>query len=92
MTRLQNVVCIGLISLAPAAMAEEFSTTLKPETLEEAQRFEKYKETSADAQARKDAGEQVRPPRQARARAARTMKPSKSETQRRIGQADSSRR
>ena len=92
MTRLQSVVCIGLISLGPAAMAEEFSTTLKPETLEQAQRFEKYKETSAEAQARKDAGEQARPPREARTKTARTMKSSKSDTQRRAGQADSSRR
>ena len=54
---LRNTVAAGLLAFMPLLAAEEFSNTPKPETLAEAIRFEKYKETSAAAQARKDAME-----------------------------------
>jgi len=57
--RIKTIFGVGLMVAAPAIMAEEFSTgTPKPETLSEAVRFEKYKMTSAEVQAKKDAAEQ----------------------------------
>ena len=55
---------LGAGLLTSMAWAEEFSQTPKQETLAEAIRFEKYKMTSAEAQARKDAGESAMSPKQ----------------------------
>ena len=52
-----TVLCTGLLAVAPMAWAEEFSNTPKRESLQQAIAFEKYKETSAEVQARKDAAE-----------------------------------
>jgi hypothetical protein len=49
-----TVLCTGLLAVAPMAWAEEFSNTPKRESLQQAIAFEKYKETSAEVQARKD--------------------------------------
>ena len=60
MTKLRicgSILSLGLFAFGPMALAEEFSTTPKRETLDEAIRFEKYKIAAADAQARKDAAE-----------------------------------
>ncbi len=85
--RIQTILSIGLLAAAPIALAEEFSTgTPKPETLSEAVRFEKYKMTSAEAQARKDAGEQQRAASQSTAR--RKTVTAKSNTEHKTGQAD----
>ncbi len=51
----QALLCAGL--LTAMSWAQEFPKTPKQETLAEAIRFEKYKITSAEAQARKDAAE-----------------------------------
>jgi hypothetical protein len=94
--RMQSILCTALLAVAPVAMAEEFSTTPKPETLQEAIRFEKYKVTSAEAQARKDAAEQARASGQTGAKtgtsAVKSAKTSKSTAERKTGQADSSKR
>jgi hypothetical protein len=49
------MLCSGI--LTTIAFAQDFPQTPKQETLAEAIRFEKYKITSAEAQARKDAAE-----------------------------------
>jgi hypothetical protein len=51
----QALLCAGL--LTTMSWAQEFPKTPKQETLAEAIRFEKYKITSAEAQAKKDAAE-----------------------------------
>jgi hypothetical protein len=94
--RMPSILCTALLAVAPVAVAEEFSTTPKPETLQEAIRFEKYKVTSAEAQARKDAAEQARASGQTRTqtgtRTAKSTRTSKSTAERKTGQADSSKR
>jgi hypothetical protein len=63
MTKLRicsSILSLGLFAIGPVAMAQEFSTTPKHETLDEAIRFEKYKIAAGDAQARKDAAEDAR--------------------------------
>ncbi len=63
MTKLRicgSILSLGLFAIGPMAMAEEFSTTPKHETLDEAIRFEKYKIAAGEAQARKDAAEAAR--------------------------------
>ena len=52
---IQVLVCLGV--LTAMSWAQEFPQTPKHETLAEAIRFEKYKITSAEAQAKKDAAE-----------------------------------
>jgi hypothetical protein len=72
--------------LTTIAWAQEFPKTPKHETLDEAIRFEKYKITSAEAQARKDAAEAAGVKRTAQTKTSKTMK------SRRQGQADAAKR
>jgi hypothetical protein len=88
--RMQSILCTVVLGVAPVAMAEEFSTTPKPETLQEAIRFEKYKVSSAELQARKDAGEQARASGPARTKTAKQVKTPQPTADRKTGQADSS--
>ena len=87
MTKLRicsSVLSLGLFAIGPMAMAEDFSTTPKHETLDEAIRFEKYKIAAGDAQARKDAAEAAGYRRATQTNSAR------SNTARKTGQADRS--
>ena len=85
MTKLRicsSILSLGLFAIGPLAMAEEFSTAPKPETLQEAIRFEKYKIAASEAQARKDAVEAQGVRRTTQTTAA------KSSAARKTGQAD----
>ena len=64
MTKLRicgSILSLGLFAIGPLATAQEFPSTPKHETLDEAIRYEKYKIAAAEAQARKDAAENRRP-------------------------------
>jgi hypothetical protein len=90
---MKTILCIGLMAFAPAIWAEEFSTTLKPETLQEAIRFQKSKDAADEAQARKEAGEQARASGTVvRKSKVTTAKTNKSNADRNTGQADSSKK
>jgi len=84
MKLVQTVLCIGLMTAAPLAVAEEFSNTPKQETLTQAIQFEKYKIAAAEAQAKKDAAEAA-----AKSRPARSQTAKASRSARKAGQADS---
>ncbi len=83
MKLLQTIACIGLMAAAPLAVAEEFSSTPKHETLAQAIQFEKYKIAAAEAQAKKDAAEAARNSQPSQSRTARASKAA-----RKTGQAD----
>jgi len=57
---IQTAVCVGMIAAGGTAIAEEFSSTPKQETLAQAIAFEKYKVEAGEAQAKKDAAEAAR--------------------------------
>jgi len=60
MTKLRicsSIMSLGLFAIGPLALAQEFPTTPKQETLDEAIRFEKNKIAASEAQARRDAAE-----------------------------------
>lgn len=88
--RIQTILSIGLMVAAPALMAQGYDTgTPKPETLQQAIQFEKYKVTSAEAQARKDAGEQRAA---SRSTAQHKTATAKTNTARKAGQADAAKK
>jgi hypothetical protein len=90
---MRTILCIGLMAVAPAVWAQEFPTTPKTETLQEAVRFQKSKDAADEAQARKEAGEQARasgtPSRRSKVTAAKT---DRSNTGHQTGQSDSSKK
>lgn len=79
-----SILSLGLFAVGPAVMAQEFPTTPKHETLDEALRFEKYKIAASEAQARKDAAEAAGNHKAAQINASR------SSSARKTGQADRS--
>jgi hypothetical protein len=89
---MRTILCIGLMAVAPAIWAEDFSTTPKPETLQDAIRFQKNKDAADAAQARKEAGLPTRASdttaRKSKVTTAKTTKSSDHKT----GQADSSKK
>jgi len=85
---IETTLCIGLSALAPVASAEEFSTTLKPENLQQAIAFEKAKDRADDQQAAKEThGSQ---PRGSQTSQKKTPTSAKTTTGRTPGQSDSS--
>lgn len=82
--RIQALLCAG--ALTTICWAQEFPKTPKQETLAEAIRFEKYKITSAEAQARKDAAEAAGSKRTTQTRSSAAKKARKQ------GQADAAKR
>jgi hypothetical protein len=80
----QTVLSTVLLSVAPLALAQEFPTTPKHETLQEAIRYQHQKDAADAAQARKEAGEAAK---NSKATPSRTAK---AKTARKAGQADSS--
>jgi hypothetical protein len=86
--QIQTALCIGLLAIAPAALAEEFSDKPQPQTLQQAIAFEKYKITSAEAQARKDAAEEQAASQTGARKPINSSKTAKSRTDRKTGQAD----
>jgi hypothetical protein len=81
---IQTILSTALLSLAPLALAQEFPTTPKHETLQEAVQYQHKKDLADAAQARKEAGETVRTSKVTTTRTAKTK------TARKAGQADSS--
>jgi hypothetical protein len=87
---MKTILCIGLMAVASGAWAQEFPTTPKPETLQEAIRYEKSKDAADEAQARKEAGEQARASGTvARRSKVTTAKTNKSTADHQTGQSDS---
>jgi hypothetical protein len=82
--KLNHAILCTMLAVAPLAMAEEFSTTPKHETMAQAIAFEKYKIAAAEAQAKKDAAEAARNSQPAKSKSERAAK-----TTRKAGQADS---
>jgi hypothetical protein len=80
---IHTVLSTALLSIAPLALAQEFPTTPKPETLQQAVQFEKNKDAADAAQARKEAGQTAN---NSKAAAAKTAK---AKSARKTGQADS---
>ena len=81
---LQTILSTALLSIAPLALAQEFPTTPKHETLQQAIQFQKQKDAADAAQARKEAGETANTSRATAAKTARVK------SARKTGQADSS--
>jgi hypothetical protein len=81
---IQTILSTALLSLAPLALAQEFPTTPKHETLQEAIQYQHKKDAADAAQARKEAGETARTSRATSTRTAKTK------SARKTGQADSS--
>jgi hypothetical protein len=82
--------CVSVLTVAPLALAEEFSSTPKHETMAQAIQFEKYKIAAAEAQARKDAAEAARnTPSSAQRKAAASNAAASGKAVRKTGQADS---
>jgi hypothetical protein len=88
--RLRTLLCVGLMAIAPAVWAEEYSTTLKQESLQDAIRFQKAKDAADEAQARKESGGQSRTSESASQKsktpAAKTNKSDKSDSNRQVSQ------
>ena len=82
---IQALLCAGVMTTM--SWAQEFPKTPKQETLAEAIRFEKYKITSAEAQARKDAAEAAGAKRTTLARSSAGAKKARKQ-----GQADAAKR
>ena len=83
---IQTILSTALLSVAPLGLAQEFPTTPRNETLQQAIQFEKQKDAADAAQARKEAGETARASRTTASKTAR------SKTVRKAGQADLSKR
>jgi hypothetical protein len=81
---IHTILSTALLSIAPLALAQEFPTTPRPETLQQAIQFEKQKDAADAAQARKEAGET------ARTSGVTTSKTARAKSARKTGQADSS--
>ena len=81
---IQTILSTALLSIAPLALAQDFPTTPKQETLQEAIRYQRQKDAADAAQARKEAGETAQTSRTT------TSKTAKAKTARKTGQADSS--
>ena len=80
-----TLLCASMFVLTPLAVAQEFPSTPKHETLQQAIQFEKHKIAAAEAQAKKDAGETSNA---SRAEQKKTVRAGKAA--RKSGQADSS--
>jgi hypothetical protein len=92
---MKTMLCIGLMAVAPAVWAQEFPTTPQPETMQDAIRFQKNKDAADAAQARKEAGElaqQTQTSSKAASKTKSTTAKTKTESSRKTGQADSSKK
>jgi hypothetical protein len=78
---IRTILSTALLSIAPLALAQEFPTTPKHETLQEAIQYQQKKDAADAAQARKEAGQSAK---------ATPAKTAKAKTARKTGQADSS--
>ena len=81
---MQAILSTALLSIAPLALAQDFPTTPKQETLQQAIQYQRQKDAADAAQARKEAGETARTSRTTSTRTARAK------SVRKTGQADSS--
>jgi hypothetical protein len=84
---MQAILSTALLSIAPLALAQDFPTTPKQETLQQAIQYQRQKDAADAAQARKEAGETARTSQTSKTT---TSKTAKAKTARKTGQADSS--